>query len=91
MYGLNEWFVMPFGLTGTPNTFLRLMNEVIRSFLGKFVVVYLEDILIHSKEVGEHLDHLRKLFKVLRQQQLYGKLEKSLSFFTRSKFLSIYN
>ena len=64
--GLYEWLVMPFGLTNVPSNFMRLMNEFLREFIGKFFTVYLDDILIFNKTEAEHLKHLVTVMKKLQ-------------------------
>jgi hypothetical protein len=82
-----QWRVLSFGLTNAPATFMRLMNTVLAPFIGKFVLVYLDDILIYSKTEEEHLSHIRTILQTLRQHKLYVKLSKCEFFKPELKFL----
>ena len=75
--GLYEFVVMPFGLNNAPGTFQRLMNWVLRDYLGIFVAVYIDDVIIYTRGTMEqHLDHLRLVFRTLKKAMLKIKLKK---------------
>ncbi|KAK1663442.1 hypothetical protein QYE76_051601 [Lolium multiflorum] len=75
-YGLYEYTVMSFGLTNAPATFMRLMNSVFMEYLDKFVIIYIDDILVYSKTEEEHTEHLRLVLTKLREHRLYAKFSK---------------
>ncbi|KAJ7958669.1 Retrotransposon protein, putative, Ty3-gypsy subclass [Quillaja saponaria] len=87
-YGAFEFLVMSFGLTNAPATFCTLMNQVYCGYLDKFVMVYLDDIVIYSSTLEDHKQHLQLVFNRLRENQLFVKREKCFFTQKRIKFLS---
>ncbi|XP_019242807.1 PREDICTED: uncharacterized protein LOC109222984, partial [Nicotiana attenuata] len=75
-YGHYEFLVMSFGLTNAPTTFIDLMNRVFRPYIDSFGIVFIDDILIYSRSLGEHEQHLRVVLQTLREQKLYAKFSK---------------
>ncbi|GJX36034.1 putative reverse transcriptase domain-containing protein [Tanacetum coccineum] len=75
-YGHYEFQVMPFGLTNTPAVFIDLMNRVCKPYLDKFVIVFIDDILIYSKDKKEHEEHLKAILELLKKEKLYAKFSK---------------
>ena len=73
-YDHYEFLVMPFMLTNAPATFMDLMNRVFRPYVDQFVVVFIDDILVYSKDAQEHEQHMRIVMETLREKKLYAKL-----------------
>ncbi|KAL0373239.1 UNVERIFIED_CONTAM: Transposon Ty3-G Gag-Pol polyprotein [Sesamum calycinum] len=75
-YGHYEFLVMPFGLTNAPAAFMALMNRTFQEYLDQFVIVFIDDILVYSKNKEEHEQHLRIVLQILKEKELYAKLSK---------------
>ena len=86
-YGNYEFVVVPFGITNAPATFMCLMNSVFIRYLDKFVLVFLDDILVYSKNEEEHEEHLRLTLDFLREHKLYAKLSKCDFYRDRIQYL----
>jgi hypothetical protein len=86
-YGLFEWTVLPMGLSSSPAAFSRMMDKVFRPFLDKFVVLYIDDVLVYSKTMAEHVQHLRQVLEALRANKLYAKPSKCEFAKSEIKFL----
>jgi len=82
-----EWMVMHFGLTSALSIFMRMMTQVLRPFMGKFIVVYFDDILIYNHFREQHLDHLHQVCTVLRTEKLYANPKKCAFLATQVHFL----
>ena len=78
---------MPFGLENAPMTFIDLMHRVFQPYLDQFIVVFVDDILIHSKSEEDHEGHLRIVLQTLREHQLYAKFSKCEFWLTKVRFL----
>ncbi|GKF24774.1 putative reverse transcriptase domain-containing protein [Tanacetum coccineum] len=87
-YGHYEFQVMPFSLTNAPAVFMDLMNRVCKPYLDRFVIVFIDDILIHSKRRKEHKGHLKLILDLLKKEELYAKFSKCKFWLSKVQFLS---
>ncbi|GKA75829.1 putative reverse transcriptase domain-containing protein [Tanacetum coccineum] len=86
-YGHYEFQVMPFGLTNAPAVFMDLMNRVCKPYLDKFVIVFIDDILIYSKDEKEREEHLKAIMELLKKEKLYAKFSKCEFWIPKVEFL----
>nr|GEV15577.1 putative reverse transcriptase domain-containing protein [Tanacetum cinerariifolium] len=86
-YSHYEFKVIPFGLTNALTVFMDLMNRVCKQYLDKFVIVFIDDILIYSRNKEEHEDHLKQILELLKKEELYAKFSKFEFWLTKVQFL----
>ena len=86
-YGHFEFLVLPFGLTNAPATFMHLMHNIFREHLDDFIIIFLDDILVYSRGLREHMTHVRQTLAILRKHQLYAKVSKCTFFQHRVEYL----
>ncbi|GJV15933.1 putative reverse transcriptase domain-containing protein [Tanacetum coccineum] len=88
-YGHYEFQVMPFGLTNAPAVFMDLMNRVCKPYLDKFIIVFIDDILIYSKNKQEREEHLKLILELLKKEELYAKFSKCKFWIPKVQFLGL--
>ncbi|GJU88448.1 putative reverse transcriptase domain-containing protein [Tanacetum coccineum] len=86
-YGHYEFQVMPFGLTNAPEVFVDLMNRICKPYLDRFVIVFIDDILIYSKSRKEHEGYLKLIMRLLKKEELYAKFSKCEFWLSKVQFL----
>ena len=86
-WGLFEFLVMPFGVTNAPSQFMHLVQDILHRYLDVFVVVFIDDILVYSRNTEEHAEHLRLIFERLRKHQLFAKASKCTLHVNEVEFL----
>ena len=86
-YGHFEFLVLPFGLTNAPATFMHLMHQIFREQLDHFIIIFLDDILVYSRTLQDHVTHVRRTLQILRQHKLYAKVPKCAFFQHQVEYL----
>ncbi|GJU26640.1 putative reverse transcriptase domain-containing protein [Tanacetum coccineum] len=86
-YGHYEFQVMPFGLTNAPAVFMDLMNRMYKPYMDKFMIFFINDILIYSKNKKEHEEHLKLILRLLKKEKLYAKFSKCEFWLSKVQFL----